>query len=352
MSDDDLDRDPVVAGALQTMRAPEHGPGFWAELDRRLAEVPAPSRPPDDAGEAEVLPVHPSMADRAERRPRPDRMGRLAAAAVVVVLLGVLAIVATRPAGDREVTADGTASTATPPPTTTPETPTTATPTPSTTTGDRPARPGPPRPPTPEAAVDQWLGALGGGNLETAAALTGPRSRAYVEALGGNLDGMLIEMAEGYGAWMTSTDRSMTEVAIGELGGAQMAVVVISGTRTAEGETEERVDAIPVIRDDGRWMVEPVAFDPSTGGPIELVEPPRLSAAAASGMPPDGIIEATAPGDGRFFFSLDGGGVVSTGSSGVWDPPGDMSSQTHLLVVTYVDGPTVTALATTFLVEG
>ena len=136
-------------------------------------------------------------------------------------------------------------------------------------------------------------------------------------------------------------------------------VVVVSGTWTGEGQTTYRTDALPVVQDEnGNWLVEPAAFDPAVGGRIEL-RSPTPGQDGLGGLPPDGEIEASAAGNGTFFFSLEDGWVVEVpgapsggGVRGRWDPPGEMASRTHLLVVAYVDGDTVTAVAGTFAVEG
>lgn len=117
------DRDPVVAGALQTLVPPPHGYGFWQELEAILAagpadatvavpavaataviaageEVPPPLPPPPPL--AEVVPLPP-------RRPQP-RWWPLAwvAAAVLVVAAGALVVRST----STDVTTTPAASTA------------------------------------------------------------------------------------------------------------------------------------------------------------------------------------------------------------------------------------------------
>ena len=42
-------RDPIVADALRRLDVPDHGPGFWADLEARLAdEADVAGRPTDD----------------------------------------------------------------------------------------------------------------------------------------------------------------------------------------------------------------------------------------------------------------------------------------------------------------
>jgi hypothetical protein len=212
---------------------------------------------------------------------------------------------------------------------------------------------------TPDEAVVAWLEALGAGKVDEAVGLVGPRTEAYYRALGGNLRGVMVESQEGQGAWADSPDRSTTEVDLGIVDGVGMTVVAVSGTWTGEGSSGFRVDALPVIRSGrgGTWLVEPAAFDPK-GGRLELIRP-SPGESGLSGLAADASLEAAAPGSGAFWFSLDddaptkvpgrptGGGVRAT-----YDPPGDMRSRSHLLVVAYVDGATFTAFGGVFTVEG
>lgn len=81
---------------------------------------------------------------------------------------------------------------------------------------------------------------------------------------------------------------------------------------------------MPVVQTDrGRWLVELWASDPEAGGNIEVSSP--------------------SPADEGGF----NGGVQAT-----YDPLGVMASRTHLFVIAYVDGATISAVAGTFLVEG
>ena len=213
---------------------------------------------------------------------------------------------------------------------------------------------------TPDEAVVAWIDALGSGQFDQAVALVGPRTEAYFTSLGANLRGVMVESQEGYGAWADSTDRSTTEVDLGVVDGVGMTVVAVSGTWRGEGDDVYRVDAIPVTRTGrgGTWLVEQAAFDPDKGGRVELIRP-SAGESGLSGLAADATLEAAAPGDGTFWFSLDdevpvkvpgrpaGGGVRAT-----WDPPGEMRSRSHLLVVAYVDGATFTAVGGVFAVEG
>ena len=325
------DRDPVVAEALRDLPVPDHRPGFWDELEQQLVlGSPEPQKSGrGDPRTADDLVLHPALTPIGRNAARTNRLRWLAAAALVVVVAAA-AVLATRPDGDggRTITAnqppDGSTATSA------------ATATTSTATTTPPAAP---PTATPDAVVADWLDALGDGRIDDAAALTGPRSRERLPTL----EGMLQESSEGYGAWAASPDRSFTEVDLTD----DLTVVVVSGTWTGEGETENRTDAFPVARtDDGRWMIEPWAYD-IYERPLYFVHP-----APGTGLAADAAIEVAARGDGRYLFSLDDGEVVDNGPSPVWNPPGDMTSQTHLLVAAYLDGDTIAAAATTFLVEG
>lgn len=164
-----------------------------------------------------------------------------------------------------------------------------------------------------------WLDAVGGSDVEAAAAGTGPRTAAHYEARGSDLREYLTVAAEGYGAWVASPDRTTTVVALDAGDGPATAVVVVSGTWRGEGAVEQRDDALPVVRGaDGRWRVEPVAVDPEVGGRLELSSP-LPGETGLEPLPPDGVIEAWAPGQGTFHVSIDGapatGGVACAGGT-------------------------------------
>lgn len=321
--------DAVVARALRSIAVPDHGPGFWDELAERIAGAPA------------VAGVH---------RLEPARAGRplrvLAVAAVLAAVVGLAGLLATRNGGDEP---SGVAD----PATTTTESPTTDDPETTTSVADREVE-------SPEQAVRRWVDAVGRGDIEAAAARTGPRTRAAVEDRGGDLEQYLTVAQEGFGAWAAVENPMVTEVEIGEVDGETVGVVVLSGPRASEGQVEERHDPFPVVlADDGRWLVEPAAL-PGDGDRRIVVTSPSAAPGAIgrNGLAPGEPIEASAPGRGTFWFSIDGdGGYRVEGEpagAGVHASfaPGSISSGTHLLVIVYLDGGTLTAFADTFPVEG
>jgi hypothetical protein len=353
------DRDPLVVKALQDLPVPNHGPDFWRKLEERLSVVEAPSAPvapgtpvvptPDEQRVGD-LPVVAHLADH--RRWRAPAWIATAAAVIALVMAAATTLTSDEPPSEQvRITGPASDGQEAPAPTNPPATTTTA-----------PTTPRAPDPSaTPDAALLEWLAAVGTGDTDTAAALTGPRSKAYVDALtgGAGIEGFLLEAGEGYGAWADSPDRSTTEVDL-DVEGEDITIVVVSGTWTGEGGTGFRVDAVPVVRsDDGTWLVEPWATDPDTGGRLAVLSPAAAEEGRFNGLDPDATLSASAPGFGTFHFSLDdqpptritgqtaGGGVRAT-----FDPPGSMSTQTHLFVIAYTDGQTISAVAGTFTVEG
>lgn len=351
MSDE---RDPVVARALRDLRVPEHGPEFWERLEARLAAEDRPRRreaaaaqavesSTDENGDDPDITAVVSLEEARARRG--TRRGRIVAVASVAagLLVGVAAL-RSSPDGSELRTA-GPASSTTAQPDPGPRAKTTET--------------------GAEDAVVAWFEAVAAGNAAAASELLGPRSRRYLDALSIPVERYARE-SQAYGAaWASSPDRRTTEFRLPAGTGDDIRIVVLSGTWESGTWEEEygtdasRTDAIPaVLSPDGRWLVEPVAIDPVRGGRLELVSP-RPGESGLSGLTPDGVIEVSASGTGTFFFSLDGepldevAGRQGGGSvEGSYDPPGEMASGTRSLLVAYLDGDTIAAVATTFVVEG
>ena len=356
---DSSDRDPVVADALAMLPVSDHGPDFWTRLDRSLAAVDAERSSASSgvattavggdhdpaAGRDEGLP--PPIDLRPTGTPRPARRWAfmaVAAAAALVAVAVVGSTLALDDGGDLDLTTSQTTGTA-------PSiAPVTTAPPASAPGGAGPAV----EPESAEEAVFAWVDALGAGDGETAVALLGPGSIDYIESLGQEPVSFMSELSEGYGAWSASTDRSTTDMPVPSESGATVAVVVLMGTVQQEGTTAYRTVAVPVRSEDGRYRVEPVALgDGETR--IEFVSPPE-GPDGLGGLPADGVIELLAPGAEQVAVRLDGGEVqspeVGAGGRVRFDPPGEMTSRTHLLVVASVGPGFVTAAAVTFLVEG
>jgi len=363
------DRDPIVAEALEGITVPEHGPTFWDDLDAALT-TPVPvarnNEIPTDIVH-DLAPVVPLRTPSTAARWRIALVATTAAA-----LLAVGAAVAMRsnetdldlkPAVDPSVAPSTVpAATVGPDPrpnastATTPSTVASTTPS-STRSNTASSKVGKA---TPDAAVVAWIEALGAGRIDAAVALVGPRSEAYIRSLGANVRGVMTESQEGYGAWANTPDRSTTEIDLGVVSDVSSTVVAVSGTWRGEGEDGFRVDAVPATKSgrNGTWLVEPMAFEPKSGGRLEPVRP-SAGENGLNGLAADATLEATAPGKGTFWFSLDDSAPVKvpgkasgSGVRGTWDPPGHMRSRSHLLVVAYADGATFTAFAGIFAVEG
>lgn len=340
------DRDPFVAQALRDLPVPEHGPGFWERLDARLRAEQVPGGPgagsavPDGRVATSDLPVIPLLPPE-DAVPSPARRRFLAAAAVVAVLAlatGVAvrggdgggtgelaatttsAVTAASGDGGSEVPVTHTLPAVAPPPS------------------------APAGAPSPEAAVLEWVDALGVGDTDRATTLVGPLSRRYIESLGGDVEGFMVESQEGYGSWRGVSERTTTEVDIPGAG----VVVVLHGT----GYDGQRIEAVPTVESQpGSWVVEHLAFDPETGGRPEIVTPaPDPGLGTWTGQRPDVVLEAVSQGRVRFWFALDDLAPVPD-DDGVYDPPGDLPTGTHLLVVAVVGDGIFGALAGTFVVE-
>jgi len=274
MSDDArVEPDPIVQTALQLLPVPDHGPAFWAQLEAQL-EVQLGREPP------EVVPVEPALAagpplsatvpaaaatrpDRSSRpRPAPVPTTRLvpptlrrrsnlllaavAVTAAIIVLVAAATLVRDRSLSDLDTTsAGGSTDRAT-----------------TTTTPDREVDG------APERAVLAWVGALGAGDMATAWEALGPASQAHFGSRPA-FDQERSALAEGYGAWATSTPDHVIVTPVPSGGQAVLVIVTLVGTVRQEGSSVRRADAIPVRLADGAAVVEPFAF----AGEIEVSVP-------------------------------------------------------------------------------
>lgn len=300
------DRDLVVARALRAIDVPEHGPGFWDGLDRRLqGPVEAPAA--EGAGDLAPLVAEPPPAPRRERVAR-----MLVVAAAIVLVVATAALSARNHAPRARVGPPATA------------------PAPSTTTTTSPPSPE-------ESAVLQFLDALGAGDVAGAAARLGPRSEAYLEATTGSVPTFLAGARDGYGAWATAQDRTTRTVPIRP--GDE--VVLVSGRVQVNGVAQDRTEAFPVryAESAGVWFVEPWAFDPATGGRIQLAGPSN-----------DNTVTLVTPAAGTAWLSVDGGAAQQTtvgpDHQVTWTLPVDLPRGSHALVLVFVNDTDFSALAT------
>jgi hypothetical protein len=360
----DLERDPVVARALRDVRVPDHLPGFWERLDERLEaadrlfvvddEPGDPSEPVPAADRRLTTSELPSVAMLRPDPgvPREQRLRFLAAAVVLaVVAIGTGLVLRGDDAGPDEGGAeyadqpsDAPDSARVEPVVPDPQPPPAIEP--FATTVPAAMRAGA----TPEDAVLLWVDALGSGQLDQARYLMGGLSGEYLRDAADGMDAYLREASEGYGAWVTSADRQVQSLEVPDAG----AVVVLTGTRQAEGALEYAVHAVPVVEAEaGGWYVEPMAFSPQVGGRLELLVPtPQPGVGGLSGEPPDVVVEATSlDPQATYWFSVDGR-PLERDDDGLWDPAGELSNGTHLLVVAVTGEHLFSALAGEFVVEG
>ena len=353
------DQDPVIARALADLSVPDHGPGFWEGLERRLAgDVPGSvdtvdqrdeSGPgdPDEVAEADEADTRtstgelPSVADLyvGESTPRRPRIWFAAAAAVVIlaVISAAFVLAGGGDDDDPEVATPAEDSTETTAAVSTTSSGGGSTTTEDTTPGSSP--PGSESAPGP--VVVDWLEAVASGDVETAAALTGPRSVAHVESLGedASIEGLIEESAEGYGGMSAAPDREVQELRLGSFDFGEVTLVLVTGTSAGEGADGNRHTLVfPVVTADGASVVEPWAYGPE-GSRLEVTQPEAGSLAAEE------AIELFAPVDGTVFFRLDDGieGLRPVETSTVagapfarYDPPGSLDGGDHIVILGFV----------------
>lgn len=366
----DAPRDELIARALRDLPVPDHRPTFWSELDGALGDPATTSGPdavPDDPPvhrlDTGELPSVTSLAPRTGRRRAPV----LAAAAAVVVLVGLVGLVLVASDGgeggdDDTELADGQDAVTT----------TLATMSEQTTTVD--VRSTPPRPATTVSpledsatqAVMAWLQAVGEGEVEAAAALTGPRTTSYLEASTDGVAAYLREAAEGYGAWVAAPDLQVDEIPLGTLEavGGEVTIVVVSGTNPGEGREGPTTDVFPVVNAGDGWLVEHLAFDPTRDDNDPIVQIPRVPAGQSGlgSMAAGEAIEVIVPASGTVYFRVDDGELASRATSPVGqnndpyarhDPQGTLAAGDHeLLVVGIGDDGTIAYTAGPFVVQG
>ncbi len=263
-----VERDPIVSRALRTMPVPDHQPGFWAELEARLADVhpgrsgqqqPDPATSATDAGDmpsrgdAGELPMAepPQIDSWRERRIRQRRL--LLRVAALLLLTAAGAVVVLTRSDDRN---GGPAER--------PDTTTAVTPVPTTTVSEPPAA-------SPEATVREFVGSIGR-DRDAAFAMLTDESREFM--------GNAAQLAAGFGrelsVWSAPGAIEQQAVMVARSPAAvRVAVVTYTGTLDVQGAPEPRTQAFAVLREAGEWRISltATALASSAGPAIEMINP-------------------------------------------------------------------------------
>ncbi len=391
MTGDEPVRDAEVARALEGIAVPDYEPGFWDRLDARLVAdaVPAAGVPVgQSAGDPATLELAPVAPLARPVRLAERRRSLVVLGAAAAVLLAVLAVRLTADDPEDVRVASEVEGGTQPGPddgTTTPDAraddrdpegdlpdddgaarpfvagedaasdePSALTAPASTTVAEFGGSTGPAptsvraTPTTPQGAFLAWAKAVDEGDTETALALTGPRTLAYYEALGVAPDDVVSGAEEQWSGWATAKGRRIDLIELGSVDRDRVVGLVVerAGTTTH--------DAVPVVQGEDGWQVEPAAFDPDTGGRIEIISP-NPGPAGLEDLPRDGIVRVAAAPDGEYYLGLDL--EVSTripASDAVdgeirWDPgPQKQAGTSHLLIVAHVSKGSISIIAVPF----
>ncbi len=340
-----VQRDPVVGTALDHLPIPEHHEGFWEDFFSGLhrldtvhppgdADRVPPADAPSGAGRDRLAPVvhldeiHPSSPDR----PRVNwRVLAGIAASIVVFALAIgighlqsrspsAPVVADEPPTAGDGGGGGSA------PSTTDVHPVDA--------ADLVAA---------QQQVVGFIDALGRGDTAAAAGFVGPISEQNAEATAG-LDSMLTSAAEGHGAWAAA------DPAVSTFGLAPgLAVVVLEGDLVVEGTTEHRIAAFPVRKAEslGAWFVEPWAYDLTADPPLQIVTPSIDDQERPTSVGEKYLaVQVDTPASGTAWLTTAAGiresvDVGATGGTAAWQ----LEPGAGLVVITYVDGPVLSARA-------
>jgi hypothetical protein len=128
-------------------------------------------------------------------------------------------------------------------------------------------------------------------------------------------------------------------------------VVVVQGTRLAEGVLEDRPDAVPVVRGaDGRWKVELWAFGLAEGGrmPGEISPEPGADGVRVVAAGTEVVVPVDVPGS--VWFSLAGSAPVEVPVpvgevAARWTAPAGAPAEGALLVAAFRSERVFTAVA-------
>jgi hypothetical protein len=244
---------------------------------------------------------------------------------------------ASTPAGPPSSAIEGTAPGATVSETTAPVSETTA-PVPETTA---------PAPTDPAVAgavpvVQEFLDALGRGDVAGAHDVLGVRSEMYLESQTGSaagVDEFLAGAAGDYGAWAASPDATFTPIALGP----GDCVVVVRGTVTEDGVARERVLAVPVRHSESAdfWAVEPWAVDAATGARLEIagdLVPSAEGSVEGGSIAREGTLTATVGVEGTFWFALGDSRlteVPTLDGTSTWTVPVSTPTGTRVLLAVF-----------------
>ncbi len=261
-------RDPIVADALRRLDVPDHGPGFWADLEARLAdEADAASRPTDttestdDRDDVEIVELR-ARRDAKVDRPRSLPTRQLVAAVLVIVAL-LVGISLLNPLGDEDSSvgiAGQPGATSTP----------TTQPPPATDVSNTAAA-------ATDAAV-AWLSALGAGDVDGAYAMLDSGSRGRLPRSEFDAAGL----AEGGAAFRDVATRYVFAYSAGD---RQAHVVTFVGQVEREGMVETDAFPVVVVEEDGqaRIALEVTQFRllATSDGSFDILAPPGASVLAS-----------------------------------------------------------------------
>jgi hypothetical protein len=275
-----LDRDPLVARALRSMPVPDHRPGFWGELEARLALIddepsgkqhePAVSptvsdQPPVGLDATELPMAEPAQTDSRRERRRRQRRLLLRVAAVSLVIIAGSALLLSRPDDRTREPVDE----------------------PNTTTAviSAPTTLAEPRAQTPAAAVRDFVQTVEH-DSEAAYDMLTNESRDFL----GSPDQLTLGFADELSAWSSpSAVEQKTVMVARSPAETQVAVVTYTGTLEIQGAPQPRTQAYAVLREGGAWRISltATALSSSVGPAIDMINPavePALECCGIGGV--------------------------------------------------------------------